>query len=204
MKTPLALMIAVALLPAVCRAENPNRSIRIGTVADNRDVNWVVAEDRGGATVTAAPVFGAVTFGNIAGLTIPFTDNDGYWTAQASFTIPAGATNTVLHLETFGVDDRAVVALNGRLITSSGTYSGGNGYMTLHNNGPNLPFTFAYGSGAEDLQITTGFLPGINKLQVIVNNTNEGILGVPVPVTPYSPSSFGLTGEVIYTPPAVE
>ncbi len=187
-----------ATVPAA-RAQGPV-TIHLDTVASNTDVRWVVSEVRNGVTIHANPLFGAITFGNVAALTIPFTDNDGYWTARTTFTLPPGATNASLVIDALGVDDRAVISLNGQLITDSGTYSGGKGFMTLKNDGPNDRLTFAYGSGTENLTITTGLRPGVNNLHVIVNNTNQGILGVPVPVTSGSPSNFGLTGEVSYTP----
>jgi hypothetical protein len=192
-----AAFLAVAAPAAM--AQSPS-SIDLDTVAANTQVRWKVSEVQNGVEVHAKPVFGATTYGHIAALTIPFTDNNGYWTARVTFTLPAGATNPMLYIATLGVDDRAVVTLNDQPITDSGTYNGGKGYMTYRNDGPNDRRTFSYGSGTQDLTITSGFVPGRNKLKVIVNNTNQGILGVPVPVTAASPSSFGMTGEVTYTP----
>ena len=75
-----------------------------------------------------------VTGGGVAGF-------DGFWTAQLTFTIPAGATGVTLTYPAFTVDDRAVLELNG-VIFASGS-SAGMGEMELTDGGPNNPYTFS-------------------------------------------------------------
>jgi hypothetical protein len=53
-----------------------------------------------------------------------------------------------------------------------------------------------FGSVPQDLCIRSGFVGGLDTLEVVVNNTGDGILGTPIPVDSVSPSAFGLTGEV--------
>lgn len=52
--------------------------------------------------------------------------------------------------------------------------------MTLFPGGPNNPFTFTFGNGVQNLVFTTGFLAGLNTLDLIVNDTNNGIFGAPL------------------------
>jgi len=185
-------------------ADGTTVTIHLDTVASNKDVRWNVAEVRAGVTVESLPVFGVETYGDVPALSIPFTDNDGYWVARTMFKLPANAQNPTLSIETLGVDDRAVVGLNGVEITGAGTTEAGQGFMTFQDGGPNLPHNFPFKSGPENLVITTGFRTGFNKFQVITNNTNSGIFGKPVsPGTdPKIDNSFGITATVTYTLPS--
>jgi hypothetical protein len=115
------------------------------------------------------------------------------------FTLPANAQDPVLYIAQLWVDDRMVVALNGHVIADGSTCCVvGNGYMTYRDGGPNRPRTFSHVDGRLGLTVTSGLVAGDNTLTAIINNTGEGVLGVPVPVTSYNPSWFGMTGGVSY------
>ncbi len=120
-----------------------------------------------------------------ATMTLPSIQDDfgsnapSFSTDSLTFTLPTGFTNAVLQTETFSVDDRAVMELNGVVVSSSGIYGPGNGRFYFTNGGPNNPFTFQYGNSGPFAPITTGFVVGVNTLTFIVNNTNNGIYGGP-------------------------
>jgi hypothetical protein len=83
-------------------------------------IQWRVSALSGGTLMTATPTYiGNTYWSSVPGFTIPFTACDGFWTADISFAIPTGAVNPLLHITAIGVDDRAVVELNGRIITSA-------------------------------------------------------------------------------------
>jgi hypothetical protein len=90
----------------------------------------------------------------------------------------AGATTiAVLQTSTFAADDRAVMELNGDVVSSTGIYGPGVGNFYFTDSGPNNPFTFQYGNSGPFAPITTGFVSGVNTLLFIVNNTGNGIHG---------------------------
>lgn len=102
------------------------------------------------------------------------------YTLSNSFTLPTGFTNTSLTIGSLNVDDRGVLELNGTIISNAGIFGPGSGSMTLFPGGPNDPFTFTFGNGVQNLVITAGFLEGLNTLDLIVNDTNNGIFGAPL------------------------
>jgi hypothetical protein len=102
------------------------------------------------------------------------------YTLSADFSLPAGFTNASLTIETLSVDDRGVLQLNGTNISNAGIFGPGSGAMTFTPGGPNNPFTFTFGNGVQNLIITSGFLAGLNDLDLIVNDTNNGIFGAPL------------------------
>lgn len=102
------------------------------------------------------------------------------YTLSNSFTLPTGFTNTSLTIGSLSVDDRGVLELNGTIISNAGIFGPGSGSMTLFPGGPNDPFTFTFGNGVQNLVITAGFLAGLNTLDLIVNDTNNGIFGAPL------------------------
>ena len=160
--------------------------------------NWTVWEVSGGQLISAAPVYAGISWGQVQALTIPFSDNDGFWYADIPFTLPAGAQNIVLHIHRLGADDRAVVQLNGNDVTSSGTDNSGAGEMTFTDGGPNQPYTFLYISGPESIKYRSNFVIGQNDLRIYVNNTGQGVTGVPVPPSQGNPTAIGIYAAVTY------
>ena len=158
-----------------------------------------MSEITGGTVVSASPVdIGNTPFGNVPGFTIPFTDCDGFWYADIVFTIPAGARKPTLHITAIGVDDRAVVELNGKIVTSAGADDSGGGFMQLTDPGKNKPYTFKYVSGPVTVNVSKGLIIGANSLRIIVNNTMQSIHGSITPVNGNDPSDVGLAANVTY------
>jgi hypothetical protein len=127
------------------------------------------------------------------------------YTVDADFTLPAGFTNAVLTITSLTVDDRGVLQLNGTNISNAGIFGPGNGSMTFTPGGSNDPFTFTFGNGTQNLVITSGFVVGHNDLDLIVNDTNNGIFGAPLSGGVNISSAFldaSLTFDVATTPPA--
>ena len=128
---------------------------------------WQASEVLGGQTYTVpAKSTQRTMYGDVQALQFPFHDenkighNDGFWYADLFFTLPAGATNPKLHLTTLIVDDRAVVELNGTIVADGGLFGPGSGYMTYTDGGPNQPYKFKHGEGAQTVHTTKGFIPG--------------------------------------------
>jgi hypothetical protein len=167
--------------------------------------SWTVSEIKDGQVVTAAPVVFGQTYGSINSYTIPFTDNDGYWYIDTSFNIPAGATDIRLKVQKFGVDDRAVAEINGRIMTAVGTTSAGAGYMTFRDGGPNRKYNFCCISGAQNVLFkkrSAFVVGGSNDLRLIVNNTLDGIQGKPRPPSQGDPTNVGIHVFLSYNPHA--
>ncbi len=129
--------------------------------------------------LTAAPV-GAVTIDLTKSFTaapgspsVYFVDND--------FTLPSGFSNATLTITALAIDDRGVVQLNGAIVDNGGIFGPGNGFLTLTPGGPNNPFTYTAGNGARNTVITSGFVTGLNSFRIVVNDTNNGINGSPLP-----------------------
>ncbi|HTZ69973.1 MAG TPA: hypothetical protein VMB71_04910 [Acetobacteraceae bacterium] len=178
------------------------KSLRLDT-SKAKYAKWTVEEVVDGQVKKAAPVYnGTAIWGKVESITIPFTDCDGYWRAKRIFHIPTSATGLSLTITGLGVDDRAVVELNGTQITSVGTTSNGAGYMQLHNDHGkqrNAPYNFQFVAGKVSLTDTTHLKPGRNLLKVIVNNTDEGIQGKIVPPSKNDTTGFGIAATVTYT-----
>jgi hypothetical protein len=159
---------------------------------------FVVYEVSGGSVIHAKPVF-FQNYKNYPTVTIPWTDNDGYWYAQTKFTIPANATKITLAISSLFADDRVVLELNGKVIGSTGIGAPGAGEMVLTDGGPNNAYTFTTANGAKIAHVTKGFVTGDNYLKLIVNNTDSGISGN---LDPNSGTEVGLTSRLIYTIPS--
>jgi hypothetical protein len=192
----LFLPLAIVCLPA--RAN----SIDIST----GPANWTVSIPVEGVS-NAAPFSGSTTDG--ANICISSSCNsagtwagggslagfDGFWTAQLTFTIPSGATGVSLIYPNFNADDRAVLELNGTTFASGPAT--GTGEMVLTDGGPNNPYTFL---GNTSGTINSGFnIGGLNTIEVIINNTGNGIQGPPQNVSGGDFTYFSFTGAVSYT-----
>jgi hypothetical protein len=173
-------------------------ALHIGTTQNYFD-RWTVREISGGEIVSGKPTFIPVNdWGHSPAITIPFTDNDGFWEARRTFVIPPGATNVRLHISRIGVDDRCVIKLNDVIITSAATTAKGAGFMQFSDPGENHPYSFDYVAGPVDFTGTANFRTGVNVISVIVNNTEDGKDGT---ITPFGPTNFGMVGEVTYDLP---
>jgi len=159
---------------------------------------FTVYEVSGGSVIHAKPVF-FQNYKNYPTVTIPWTDNDGYWYAQTKFTVPAGATKVTLAIASLFADDRVVIELNGKIIGSTGIGAPGAGQMVLTDGGANNPYSFTTANAAKINHVTTGFVTGDNYLKLIVNNTDNGISGG---LDPNSGTEVGLTSRLIYTVPS--
>ncbi len=161
---------------------------------------WTVWEKSGGAKAFATAVVSSEEWGAVPAITIPFTDCDGFWVAKRHFHIPLSATNAVLRITALGADDRAVVELNGKRITSAATDSSGEGEMQFTDPGENVPYRFKFISGHVKFANTADLKPGVNEIRVYINNTFNGINGGIQPVNSSDPSEFGIAATVTYTP----
>ncbi len=194
--------ISIAILLAAAGVKVRANSIDVSTGA----ATWTVSIP--GESVSAVTPFGAgggdgsvlclsttcgaggtwVTGGGVAGF-------DGFWTAQLTFAIPAGATGVTLTYPSFTVDDRAVLELNG--VTFASGSGMGLGEMELLDGGPNDPYTFL---GNTSGSVTSGFnVGGSNTIEVIINNTGNGIHSPTDDVSGQDNTSFSFTGTVSFT-----
>jgi hypothetical protein len=123
---------------------------------------------------------------------------DGFWYAEDTFSLPADAENISLSFSSFQSDDRAVLELNGVIIGNSSNGEG-EGSMQFTDEGALQAFDFTTigGSGT----ITTGFVAGgTNTLEVIVNNTGDGVVGPTKTFQNSGDKTFlKLNGTVTYT-----
>jgi hypothetical protein len=158
---------------------------------------FVAYEVSNGAVIHAKPVYFA-NYRSFPTVTIPWSDNDGYYYLQAKFVIPAGATKITLAVRSLFADDRVVAELNGKVIGATGIGAPGAGDMTLKDGGPNIPYSFTTSNSDKLTHVTSGFVTGDNYIRLIVNNTNTGISGT---LTGGSGTEVGMTAKVVYTMP---
>jgi hypothetical protein len=168
--------------------------------------NWQVSEVSDGNVISAPARFVHRTiFGGLAAFSFPFSrkngypQNDGYWYADIGFTLPANTASATLKISALGVDDRAVVELNGTIVTDAGLFGPGAGFMTYTDGGTNETRTFANGNGVQNVKIHQGLVTGANDLRIIINNTGDGIYGAPIPKKDGNPTVVGIVAVVKYT-----
>jgi hypothetical protein len=125
---------------------------------------------------------------------------DGFWTAKYTFTLPANAFNVQLNFINFFVDDRGVLRLNGNIISSAAVGSVV-GSMVLTDGGASQPYTFAGTSGNVSGSVSSGFVTGLNTLDIIINNTGAGPVGPLKPNLINDGTAFGISGTVSYAVP---
>lgn len=193
------------LVVVACVFATPGFADQIDLSSSKTNVsNWSVSEVYKGNVVTAPAVYlHKRVFGGVPGFKFPFSKkngdaNDGYWYADIGFTLPQGATKVKLVVTAVGVDDRCVVELNGKHVTDAGYDGPGDGFMTYKDGGANKPYTFVYGVGAQSVTVGGGFVDGVNDLRIIVNNTNNGIQGAPMPPGAGDHTSVGIKAYVTY------
>jgi hypothetical protein len=196
-----SVIFAFVLATMGCSIANARSGIIKIDTSSGQSAKWTVVEVSGGQLKSAPAVYNGIgSYGDIANITIPFTDCDGLWYAERRFIIPISATNLVFTITGLGVDDRAVVVLNHVAITSMGTLANGQGYMQFTNSGRNKPYDFQFIAGKVSFTDNVHLQPGLNDLLLIVNNTNQGIYGGILPVGPDGPSNVGIAATVTYTP----
>ncbi len=130
-------------------------------------------------------------------------DNSGgnpFWTRTTNFNLPVGFSNARLNITHFTADDRAVAQLNGALIDAAGIFGPGNGEFHLTATGPNNPFFFVRGNGARNIDVSTGFVAGLNTLNFIINDTFTGISGVLTGGGRAGPTAYFFNGTVSFDP----
>jgi hypothetical protein len=104
----------------------------------------------------------------------PSGENVGFWTASYSFNLASASDR--LSISDLASDDRAVVELNGTPIIGAGINGPGTGTFIFTPTGTQVPFSFL-GNGPQSTSVTGPFIAGINTIELIVNNTNTGIVG---------------------------
>src|SRR5215831_12155421 len=127
-----ATVLAITSLSRVAASAN-TINFDTGTASE-----WQVTA---GGAVNATPyvVFGGGSYqGNLitvtsdessSGMFLPggsLANFDGFWTATFTFSLPSNASNVQLNFANYINDDRAVLELNGNVISSSGIPNGGN------------------------------------------------------------------------------
>jgi hypothetical protein len=196
-----SIIVAVVLATMGYSAASARSGIIKIDTSSGQTAKWTVVEVSGGQLKSAAAVYNGIgSYGDIANITIPFTDCDGLWYAKRRFLIPISATNLVFTITGLGVDDRAVVVLNHVAITSMGTTANGAGFMQFLNSGKNKPYNFQFIAGQVSFTDNVHLHTGLNELLLIVNNTDAGILGSIVPPEPGDPTNVGIAATVTYTP----
>jgi hypothetical protein len=127
-------------------------------------------------------------------------DFSGFWVVDYTFTLPSTATNISLDYGDFFADDRAVLALNGQVVDSTGIISieGAPGSMVFTDGGDLQPYSFngPFSSGTLDSGFNVG---GSNTLEVIVNNTGTGTYGPDKDISPGDTTLLGLSGTISYS-----
>jgi hypothetical protein len=193
--------ILLALTAAV-----PSYAAKIDVSTTKHNIaQWQASEVLNGQTYTLPAKYTKRTmYGTVHALEFPFYEerdigrNDGFWYADLFFTLPNGATDPKLHLSSLIVDDRAVVELNGTIVSDGGIYGPGKGYMTFTDGGPNKSYTFKHGDGPQTIHTGKGFIAGTNDLRLIVNNTGQGIQGKPIVKIKGNPTYIGIVGHITY------
>jgi hypothetical protein len=194
--------IIIGLVFAILCSPLHATSIDISTGA----ADWTVS-------IPSAGVSNATPFAGLGGICltsnceysgswVPGASNatfDGFWVANLTFTIPAGATGVSLSWSSLSADDRAVISLNGTSFASLGIYGPGSGSMVFVDGGANDPYTFLQNVTGN---VTSGFnIGGTNTIEAIVNNTRDGIYGAPVNLWGGGGdvTVFGMVGTISYS-----
>jgi len=132
---------------------------------------------------------------------------NGFWLADNTFSIPAGATGVSLSFSGLNADDRAVLQLNGATVGNVGISGGtglptpGPGLMRFTESGADSAFTF---TSTQSGTLTFGFnIGGTNTLRLIVNNTGAGLAAsTHTFLTGTDNCNASVTATLTYTPGA--
>jgi PEP-CTERM motif len=137
------------------------------------------------------------------------TGIDGYWTASMNFNVSNLDTTqpSSIDINSFSVDDRAELLINGTLIDAVGIYGGvgtTGGLFQSAAGGSYKPTSFNDNkSGLHEVLLSTLLHNGVNTIEVIVNNTGHGIWGSTISTGIYNPTAFALDATITYDPPAI-
>lgn len=157
------------------------------------------------ALAASPAAMAAVAIPSVTSSSIPLSINhtaapgsSSVYTVSTSFTLPAGFLNPVLNIGSLHIDDRGIFELNDVIVSDAGIFGPGSGFMTFTPGGPNVPYVFAHGNGTQNLDVLGPFLPGLNLIDILVNDTNSGISGAPL-ATGVNISGVNFSGTVTYS-----
>ena len=169
LRRAVVLLLFMAGLPATARA---GIDVSIGTPG------WVYTSYDMSGDVVPNNITYTVGGGSIPHVDV-HDDNMPFWTAVDSFDVPSSGFE--LNILVFGADDRAVLELNGTIVDAVGTYGPAESSFNFYPTQPAIPqfFNSQYSSDT----IISGIKPSNNQIEVIINNTGDGV---------YAPN--GLTG----------
>lgn len=198
------LFLVVCFGVSIYAFPSPGTSVDLGTASSAS--NWLVT----GAGATASPGMqwgGSVSISTTGDSTGTFITGgsagafNGFWLADRTFTIPAGATGVSLTVTALDADDRVLLQLNGTTIGNTGFYAPGTGQMRLTSGGTDDPYTF---TNVTSGTISTGLvIGGSNTLRMIVNNTGNGIFGACTTVSSGNGTGAHVVATLTYTAGAV-
>lgn len=149
--------------------------------------------------------------------TISNPNYTGFWTANFNFNVSNINNNltAAINITNFSADDRAEMFLNGQLIDAVSIFgptapeAGVNPkpvfqsiYASDPTNANYIPTSFNAENSSLSLNVSNLF-NGSNDLEIIVNNTNHGAIGVTRLPTEGDATSFGLSGTIQYFVTAV-
>ena len=117
---------------------------------------------------------------NLSANTTAIAGSPSVYTVTQAFVLPDGFTNASLSITSLNIDDRGVLQLNGVTIDSAGIFGPGTTTLDLTPIGPTIAQSYG-ANGPRTVIVTTGFVAGANSLTILVNDTNNGINGAPLP-----------------------
>lgn len=155
--------------------------------------------------LAASPAAMAIAIPSVTPSSIPLSINHtalpgspSVYMVSTSFTLPTGFLDPLLNIANLSIDDRGILILNMVAVSEAGIFGPATGSMTWHPTGENLPHVFSYGNGTQNLDVLGPFLPGLNVIHILVNDTNSGIFGAPL-ATGVNISGVSFSGTVTYT-----
>ena len=170
-KASVLVCLNASILPAIASTTD------IGTDTANQS-NWVF--NTGGGVFTPGSAGGGNGY---SGGSVDARNQDvgGYWTGTLNFNEASATSNATLTISNVSADDRTQIFVDGRLIESVGLGSGIGSFTTCNagdtsctvNNSVNF-----VNSGSSATALTLSHLvlnAGVNTVEVIVNNTDNGI-----------------------------
>jgi hypothetical protein len=151
--------------------------------------------------ITSYDTSGNVIAGNVAnggGDTVVNNDTP-FWTATTTFNLNS-LTNAKLAISDLGADDSVVVELNGQVVGAAGIFGPGAGNFYFTPTGSSVPQNFN-ANGAQSISVGSPFVLGLNTLELIINNNNNGINQSNNPLQG-GPSQANFSGSVSVPEPA--
>lgn len=120
----------------------------------------------------------------------------GWWSGTYTFDVGTLASSTqTININNLWADDRVVLLLNGNIIDSNGIYNYGNSSGSFQMSRDGALQSLVYGSATGSINLTGSYLTsGVNTLQLIVNDTWNGIYGPTY--NNAGPTAVGLLGNI--------